>query len=94
MVKTGKYTGRSPKDKFVVYNPGSETAENIDWNDINQPTTPEVFEELYEKAVKHFNSLDKAYVSDLYCGVSESSRKSVRFITELVSIVLPVTFQL
>ena len=83
MVMTGKYTGRSPKDKWVVLNPGSETAENIDWNDINRSTTPEVFDELYERAIQHFNTLDKAYVSDLYCGVSEASRKKVRFITEM-----------
>ena len=38
---------------------------------------------MYEKAVKYFNQLDKAYVSDLYCGVSEASRKKVRFITEM-----------
>ena len=35
-VDTGKYTGRSPKDRWLVMNPGSETAENIDWNNINQ----------------------------------------------------------
>ena len=79
MVMTGKYTGRSPKDKWVVKNPGSETATNIDWNDINKATTPEVFDELYEKAVNYFNQLDKAYVCDLYCGVSEASRIKVRF---------------
>ena len=83
MVLTGKYTGRSPQDKWVVFNPGSETAENIDWNDINRATTPQVFDELYEKAVKYFNQLDKAYVSDLYCGVSAASRKKVRFVTEM-----------
>ena len=58
-VYTGKYTGRSPKDKWVVLNEGSESAENIDWNEINQSTTPEVFDELYDKAVAHFNTLDR-----------------------------------
>lgn len=33
-MSTGKFTGRSPKDKYVVYNPGSQSAENMDWNDI------------------------------------------------------------
>ena len=82
-VDTGKYTGRSPKDRFIVLNPGSETAENIDWNDINQPTTPEVYKELYEKAVAHFNTLDKAYVGDVYCGASPDTRKKVRFVHEM-----------
>lgn len=35
-VDTGKFTGRSPKDKWIVLNKGSETAENIDWGKINQ----------------------------------------------------------
>lgn len=83
MVMTGKYTGRSPKDKWVVKNAGSETATNIDWNDINMATTPEVFDELCEKAVNYFNQLDKVYVADLYCGVSEASRKKIRFVHEM-----------
>jgi phosphoenolpyruvate carboxykinase (ATP) len=83
MVDTGKYTGRSPKDKFVVLNPGSESAENIDWNDINQPTTPEVFDELYDKAVKYFNTRENCYVFDGYCGASPGSRKKVRFVFEM-----------
>jgi len=82
-VDTGKYTGRSPKDRFIVMNPGSETAENIDWNDINQPTTPEVYKELYDKAVAHFNTLDKAYVFDGYCGTSLDTRRKIRFVHEM-----------
>ena len=35
-VDTGKFTGRSPKDKWIVLNEGSETAENIDWGAVNQ----------------------------------------------------------
>lgn len=82
-VDTGKFTGRSPKDKWIVKNLGSESAENIDWNNINQATTPEVFDELYEKAVKHFNTRDTAYVFDGYCGANPKSQKKVRFVTEL-----------
>lgn len=82
-VYTGKYTGRSPKDKWVVYNEGSQSAEHIDWNDINRSTTPEVFDELYDKAVAHFNTLEKAYVFDCYCGASPESRKKVRFVHEM-----------
>jgi len=82
LVSTGKYTGRSPKDKWVVYNEGSQSAENFDWNDINQATTPEVFEELNEKAVEFFNSLDRAYVFDCYVGASPKSRKKIRFVRE------------
>ena len=82
-VSTGKFTGRSPKDKFVVFNPGTQSAENMDWNDVNLKTTPEVFDELNEKAVNYFNTLDKAYVFDCYVGASPHSRKKIRFIHEM-----------
>lgn len=82
-VSTGKFTGRSPKDKFVVFNPGSQSAENIDWNDINRPTSPEVFDELQDKAIDYFNTLDKVYVFDCYVGASHASQKKIRFVHEM-----------
>jgi len=82
-VDTGKFTGRSPNDKFIVRNIGTDSDRNIDWNDINKPTTPEVFEELYNKAVDHFNALDRAYVFDGYCGANPKSQMKVRFIHEM-----------
>ena len=80
LVKTGKYTGRSPKDRWIVQNPGSVTDQYMDWNDINQPTTPEVFDELYDKAVDYFNTRQTAYVFDGYCGANKATQKKVRFV--------------
>jgi len=82
-VSTGKFTGRSPKDKFIAFNPGSKSAEKIDWNDINQATSPEVFDELQDKAVDYFNTLEEVYVFDCYVGASPASRKKIRFIHEM-----------
>jgi phosphoenolpyruvate carboxykinase (ATP) len=82
-VYTGKYTGRSPKDKWIVLNEGSQSAENVDWNDINRSTTPEVFDELYDKAIAYFNTLDKCYIFDCYCGANPASRKKIRFVHEM-----------
>lgn len=48
-----------------------------------QATTPEVFDELYAKAVGHFNSLDECYVFDGFAGANPVSRKKVRFVHEL-----------
>lgn len=81
-VYTGKFTGRSPNDKWIVKNEGSESEANLDWGEVNQPTSPEIFEELYEKAVNHFNSLDKAYVFDGFCGANPKSQKKIRFVHE------------
>ena len=82
-VDTGKFTGRSPKDKWIVKNIGSESADKIDWGEVNQPTKPEVFDALYDKAVAHFNTRGTAYVFDGYCGASLPSRKKIRFIHEM-----------
>ena len=82
-VDTGLFTGRSPKDKWIVKNIGSESDANLWWGDVNQPTTPEVFDDLYEKAISHFNTLDEMYVFDGYCGANPRSRRKVRFCHEL-----------
>jgi phosphoenolpyruvate carboxykinase (ATP) len=82
-VDTGKFTGRSPKDKWIVKNLDSESDKNLWWGDVNQPTTPEVFDDLLDKAVNHFNSLDQIYLFDGYCGANKKTRKRVRFVHEL-----------
>ena len=80
-VNTGKYTGRSPNDKWFVENPGSK--DKIWWGKVNKPTTNTVFNELYKKAIDHYNTLDKMYLFDGYCGANPNSQKKVRFIHEL-----------
>ena len=82
-IDTGKFTGRSPSDKWIVKNIGSESEKNIWWGNVNQPTTPEVFDDLYNSAINHFNTLDECYVFDGYCGANPASQKRVRFIHEL-----------
>lgn len=80
-IDTGKFTGRSPKDKWIVKTPGSESEKNIWWGDVNQPIEPFIFDQLFDKAVARFNELDECYVFDGKCGIS-SSRK-VRFFHEM-----------
>ena len=84
-VFTGEYTGRSPKDKYLVKD---EVTENTVWwtsdeykND-NKPITTEVWNHLKEKAVKELS--DKTlYVVDCYCGANKATRLNVRFIMEV-----------
>ena len=82
-VDTGKFTGRSPKDKWIVKNLESDSNNNLWWGDINQPISPEVFDSLYQKAINHFNTLDSIYLFDGFCGSSPESQKKVRFVHEL-----------
>ena len=69
MVDTGKYTGRSPKDKYFVVEPSSK--DNLWWGEVNQEISEEIFNELYEKVTHHYNSKskgDKSYIFDGYGG--------------------------
>lgn len=79
MVDTGKFTGRSPKDKYFVQQAPSQ--DNIAWGKINQPVSAEIFDELYADTVDYLAGKD-LYVTDGFCGSNPSTRKSVRFITE------------
>lgn len=80
--ETGKFTGRSPKDKYIVEHPDSK--DNLWWGAVNQPVQEEVFNVLYDKVTNHYSTnADKMYVFDGYCGANPASRKKVRFITEL-----------
>ena len=80
MIDTGIFTGRSPKDKFFVNQDPSN--KYIAWGDINKKVSTEVYEELLVTSKKQLSNKD-LYVTDVYCGASLDSRKSVRFITEV-----------
>ena len=79
-VDTGIFTGRSPKDKYFVKQDPSQKF--ISWGKINRPITEELFNKLLQKARKQLSNSD-IYVQDAYCGASLSSRKAVRFVTQV-----------
>ena len=79
LVSTGKHTGRSPKDKFVVREPSVEP--HIWWEN-NAPMDPEAFERLENDMRKHVEGRE-LFVQDLYAGAEEAYRLNVRVITEL-----------
>jgi len=79
MIDTGKFTGRSPKDKYFVQQ--GPSAENLAWGKINKPVSPEIFDELYSEVTNHLDGKD-LYVTDGFCGANEKTRSSVRFVTE------------
>ena len=54
IVGTGKYTGRSPKDKYIVDEPTS--TDNLWWGPVNQKVDEAIFDELYEKVVNYYNT--------------------------------------
>jgi phosphoenolpyruvate carboxykinase (ATP) len=80
VVRTGQYTGRSPKDKFVVREPSSQ--QDISWGKVNQPFDPEKFEQLYRRLLAYAQGRD-VFVQDLYVGADPKHRMSVRVVTEM-----------
>ena len=78
VVDTGVHTGRSPKDKFIVREPGSE--ERIWWGDVNAEISEESFERLREKVRAELGKGD-VYVVDAFAGADPGHRIAVRVLT-------------
>jgi hypothetical protein len=74
-VDTGKFTGRSPKDKYIVESKPS--SDNIWWGPVNRPMKPEVFDRLHKSVSGHLSSAKSLYVFDGYSGVNLDTRKKV-----------------
>jgi phosphoenolpyruvate carboxykinase (ATP) len=78
VVNTVPYTGRSPRDKFIVREP--ETENDIWWGDVNHPIENEVYEALYGRVTEHLAERD-LYIQDVYAGADTKYRLAVRAIT-------------
>src|SRR6185437_5341869 len=79
-VSTGKFTGRSPKDKFTVKD--SYTENSVDWGDINIPISPDVFDKLYNKVCKYLDGKE-VWVRDSYACGDPAFRLNIRVINEM-----------
>lgn len=80
-VMTGRFTGRSPKDRYVVKD--KTTEDTIWWGKVNKPVSTEVWNDLKRLTQDALSNKDKLYVIDAYCGTNKNSRMKVRFITEV-----------
>lgn len=83
-VDTGVFTGRSPKDKYIVRDSTSE--DTVWWSTIgkndNKPITQDIWQHLHKIVVSQFAG-KRLYVMDAYCGANEDTRLNVRFIVEV-----------
>ncbi|MFQ6615472.1 MAG: phosphoenolpyruvate carboxykinase (ATP) [Fidelibacterota bacterium] len=83
MVDTGRYTGRSPNDKFFVRKGSGDS--NIWWGPVNRPVSEEVFHILLKKVVEFYNRNEDgpgALVFDGFCGADRESALPVRFVAK------------
>ena len=81
VVETGKHTGRSAKDKFIVRD--AETEGTVNWGKVNVPMSPEHFAALKADFFAALADRDKLYVADLFGGSQSEYRVNVRVINEL-----------
>ena len=84
-VMTGIYTGRSPKDKFIVMDENSKDTvwwTSDEFKNDNHPCSEDTWKELKELAIKELSN-KKLYVMDVFCGTNADSRMAIRFIMEV-----------
>ena len=81
VVRTGKHTGRSAQDRFIVRNSASEGA--VWWGKTNKPMDPDAFDRLYDDFLLALADKDMLFAADLYGGSQPEHRVRVRVINEL-----------
>ena len=82
LVKTGKYTGRSPKDKFIVDSEGVH--DKIAWGSVNVATSRETFDAIKQQIIDHLANKD-VFVFDGFAGADVKHRRKFRIINEMAS---------
>lgn len=78
--KTGEYTGRSPKDKYIVDNP--QVKDDIDWGPINQPISEEKFLNLYYQVIEYLDQKEEVFVFNGYAGSDKDSQLDLTLVNE------------
>ena len=84
-VMTGIYTGRSPKDKFIVVDENSKDTvwwTSDEYKNDNHPATQEAWDAVKDLAIKELSD-KKLYVVDAFCGANKDTRMAIRFIVEV-----------
>lgn len=77
MCDTGKFTGRSPKDRYIVKD--DKTQDTVWWGEINIPFEPDKFEALYQKMIQNLNGKE-LFVRDAFAGADENYRLNIRVV--------------
>lgn len=80
VIRTGEFTGRSPKDKFTVKD--ETTADSVHWNDFNIPIESKYFDIVYKKVLEYLDKLPEMWVRDCYACADPRYRLNVRVVNE------------
>jgi len=80
VIRTGRFTGRSPKDKFIVRD--STTENTVHWNEFNIPISEKHFDIIFKKVTEHLSNREELWIRDCYACADEDFRMNVRVINE------------
>ncbi|MHA4812456.1 phosphoenolpyruvate carboxykinase (ATP) [Flavitalea flava] len=83
VIRTGEFTGRSPKDRFIVKD--EITANTIHWNDFNQPIEEKFFDAIFSRITAYLNRLPELWIRDCYVCADLRYRLNIRIINETPS---------
>jgi phosphoenolpyruvate carboxykinase (ATP) len=86
VIRTGEFTGRSPKDRYIVKD--SITADTIHWNDFNQPIEEKYFHTIFNEMTTYLDSQPERWVRDCYVCADPRHRLNIRVTTETPAISL------
>jgi phosphoenolpyruvate carboxykinase (ATP) len=78
-VRTGQFTGRSPKDKYIVRDPLTEST--VAWGSVNQPMSTEKFEGIWQRALDYLATRE-VLVQDLLAGAGPAHQMPIRIIAQ------------
>ena len=79
-IHTGKFTGRSPKDKFIVQD--AITTDTVHWNEFNNPIDEKYFHILYKKMMDFLGTKEEIWVRDSYVCADKNYRLNIRVVNE------------
>src|SRR5690349_4755055 len=80
VIRTGEFTGRSPKDKFTVKD--ETTADSVHWNEFNLPIDTKYFDIINRKITDYLEKLPEIWVRDCYACADPRYRLNVRVVNE------------
>ena len=75
VLQTGQFTGRSPKDKYIVREPDTETT--VEWGAVNQPMPEQIFDQVYARLMASWES-DELFVQDCFAGADPEYALPIR----------------
>ena len=80
VIQTGEFTGRCPKDKYIVYD--NVSRDRVNWNEFNLQLAPQYFDAIHESITGYMNRLPELYIRDCFACADPRFRLGIRVVCE------------